>query len=323
MAAIHPLALVEEPPAAPAQVSPVRILLGRYQQVLDRVEEGKGLMWAPLGRRRFTRWMKTPAPRLLVLVLLTVHVRARLRVLERRNNARIALLKESEQARRDHETLTQFTASLRRTPGAKLVVPAALAGVLLAAILLAKLMAFVPQARALLGNLAKAALTLDPGDMVDAVTKSHVDAASLAGLLIVVLWSVALVVLPLVPAAGVVRHVTAIQPGLPQAEAAGFAALRARRPVGLELGLLSEACLVASLLLIALPASLALLAFGLGAWAGAVGCDALLLVLIGAGLRTRLRGRRPHLTLRIARGLVFFQLWACLALVVIGLLVGE
>jgi len=323
MAAIHPLALVQDPPAAPAPVSPVRALLGRYHQVLDRVEEGKGLMWAPFGRRRFTRWMKTPAPRSLVLVLLTVHVRVRLGVLERRNNARIALLKEGEQARRDHETLTQFTSSLRRTPGAKLVVPATLAGVLMAAILLAKLMEFVPQARALLGDLTKAALTLDPGDMVDAVTKSHVDAASLAGLVVVVLWSVALVVLPLVPAAGVVRHALAVQPGLTQAEAAGFAALRARRPVALELGLLAEACLVISLILIALPASLALLAFGLGTWAGAVGGDALLLVLVGVGLRKRLHGRRPHLVLRIARGLLIFQFWACLALIVIGLLAGE
>jgi hypothetical protein len=321
MAAIQPTALVQDPGGR--AVSPVRILLGRYQQVLDRVEEGKGLLWAPFGRRRFTRWMKTPAPRPLVLVLLTVHVRARLRVLERRNNARIALLKEGEQARRDHETLTQFTSSLRRTPGAKLVVAATLAGVLLAAIVLAKLMEFVPPARALLGNLTKAALTLDPGEMVDAVTKSHVDAASLAALVVVVLWSLALVLLPFVPAAGVVRHVTAIQPGLSQAEAAGFAALRARRPVGLELGLLAEACLVASLLLIALPAALALLVFGLGAWAGGVGCDALLLILIGVGLRTRLHGRRPHLVLRTARGLLFFQLWACLALMVIGLLVGE
>jgi hypothetical protein len=202
-------------------------------------------------------------------------------------------------------------------------VPAALAGVLLAALLLARLMEFVPQARALLGNLTKAALTLDPGDMVDAVTKSHVDAASLAGLVVVVLWSVALVVLPLVPAAGVVRHVMAIQPGLPQAEAAGFAALRARRPVALELGLLAEACLVASLLLIALPASLALVAFGLGAWAGGVGGDALLLVLVGVGLRKRLHGHRPHLTLRMARGLLILQFWACLALIVIGLLAGE
>jgi hypothetical protein len=322
MAAIHPLSSSLAPLDAPAPdpVSPVRVLLGRYQQVLDRVEEGKGLMWAPFGRRRFTRWMKTPAPRPVVLALLTVHVRARLRVLERRNNARIALLKETEQARRDHETLTQFLSSLRRTPGAKLVVLGALAGVLMAALLLTKLMAFVPGVPALLGNLTKAALTADPGDMIDAVTKSHLDAASLMGLVVVILWSLALVVLPVVPAAGAVRHLVATQPGLPQAETAGFAALRARRPVGLELGLLVEACLVLSTLLFFLPTSIGLLATGEAGWGVAAGSFALALLLTGFGLRARLDGRRPTLVLRIARRVMLFQFWAFGALMGLGLI---
>ena len=330
MAAVHPLSarltVVEDSPVAHVPASPVRVLLGRYQQVLDRVEEGRGLMWAPLGRRRFTRWLKTPAPRTAVLVLLTVHVRTRLRVLERRNKARIALLKEGEHARRDLETLTHFGESLRRTPGGKLVAPAALAGVLMAAFVLAKLLAIVPGAGDLLGNLTKAAVTLDPGDMVDAVTKSHMDPFSLLCVVIVVLWSMALVTLPLVPAAGVVRHLVAAQPGLSQAEAAGFAELRARPPVGLELGLLAEACLVGSWLGIGLAVAFVAPLMGgetLRYLATSAGWIVLLGVLTGAGLRARLHGRRPNRALRIARRVLVVQAWAIVLFMAAALIWGE
>src|ERR1700750_2767374 len=117
----------------PAPVSPVRVLLGRYQQALDRVEDGRHVLWAGVGRRRLTRWVRGPAPRSAVLLLLTVHVRARVRLLERRGHARVALLKDCEAARQELDSLTHFGASLRWTPGAKLAAPLALAGVLLAA----------------------------------------------------------------------------------------------------------------------------------------------------------------------------------------------
>ena len=319
MAAIHPLSLVQDPPAA----SPVRVLLGRYQQVLDRVEESGALMWAPLGRRRFTRWLKTPAPRSAVLLLMTAHVRARLRVLERRNKARIALLKQGEHARRDLETLTNFRESLRGTPGVKIVAPAALAGVLLAAFVLAKFMALVPNAPSLLGDLTKAAVTLDPGGVVDAFTKSHLDAFSLLCVVVVVLWAMALVMLPLVPAAGVVRHLVAGQPGLDHAEAVGFAELRARPPVRLELGLLAEACFVGSWLGIGLAVAFLLpLADGATLRYMAISAGWIVLVgaLAGAGLRPRLHARRPHRVLRIARRVLVGQAWLLVVFTVIGLI---
>ena len=326
MAAIHPLsntlALVEDPPAAPAPVSPVRILLGRYQQVLDRVEQSRGVMWAPLGRRRFTRWLKTPAPRPVVLVMMTVHVRARLRVLDRRNNARIALLKDGEHARRDLETLTHFTASLRRTPSAKIVAPVALAGVLLAACLLAKLMTIVPVAPTLLGDLTKAALKLDPGDMVDALVKSHMDPFSLLCVLTVVLWAMALVTLPLVPAAGAVRHLVAEQPGLREAEAAGFAALRARPPHQFELGLFVEACVAGAALTTGLAiVFIALLVPDSPGWAAAAAWSLGLASLGLTGAHRRLHGRRPNRLQRIARRLLVFETWMFL-LGVLAALIG-
>jgi hypothetical protein len=305
MAAIHPLSLVQDPPAA----SPVRVLLARYQQMLDRVEESGAVMWAPLGRRRFTRWLKTPAPRSAVVLLASVHVRGRLRVLERRNHARIALLKESAQASRDLDTLTHFSTSLRRTPGAKLVAPAVLAGVLLASFVLANFIVPMPQAH-FLGDLTKATLTFDRGEMVDAVTKSHLDAESLIGALILMLWATALVTLPLVPAAGVVRRVVAEQPGLPQAESAGFAALRARRPHQLELGLFAEACLAGAMLCTGAAGMLEVPADGGFTGGLAIFAYAVLLLagLTLAGIHRRLNGRRQNWLMRIARWLVLFQI---------------
>lgn len=308
------LTAVQNPPGAPvpqAPVSPVRVLVGRYQQVLDRVEDGGSLLWARVGRRRFTRWIRVPAPRIAVLTLLTVHVRARVRVLERRGHARVALLKECAPARRDLETLTEFRASLRRTPGVKIVAPLGIVSVLLAAFVLANYVVRLPLGlQHFLGDLTKAALTVDRGQMVDAVTKNHMDAISLLGALTVMLWATALVTLPLVPAAGVVRQLVAEQPGLPQAEAAGFAALRARRPSELELGLLAEACLVAStftsglmavLLVPLLPSETATGYAVLAGWClGLAG-------LTFAGMRRHLHGLRPNRVLRIARRVLLFQ----------------
>src|SRR5690242_18425922 len=156
----------------PVHVSPVRVLLGRYQQALDRVEEGDHVQWARVGRRRFTRWVHVPAPRSAVLLLLTVYVRTRVRLLERRGNARVALLKDCEAARQELDSLTHFGASLRRTPGPKLAAPLGLAGVLLAAFALSNgLAGGFPQTR-FLGQLTQATITLDRGDIVDAVVKS-------------------------------------------------------------------------------------------------------------------------------------------------------
>jgi hypothetical protein len=300
----------------PAPVSPVRVLLGRYQQALDRVEEGRHVLWARVGRRRLTRWVRVPAPRSAVILLLTVHVRARVRLLERRGNARVALLKECEAARQELDSLTHFGASLRRTPGPKLAAPLALAGVLLAAFALSNgLAGGFPQTR-FLGQLTQATITLDRGDIVDTVVKSHMDASDLLITLAMMLWSVALMLAPLVPAARMVRQVLADQPGLRAAEAAGFAALRARRPSELELGLLAEACLAASMLAFAVAV---VLAFGpdpgpipAGVWALAAWCVALA-VLSGLGLRKRLAGLRPNRLERIGRRVLIGQMLLGLA----------
>jgi hypothetical protein len=303
----------------PAPVSPVRVLLGRYQQALDRVEQGRHVLWARVGRRRFTRWVRVPAPRSAVILLLTVHVRARVRLLERRGNARVALLKECEAARQELDSLTHFGASLRRTPGPKLAAPLALAGVLLAAFALSNgLFHGIPQTR-FLGKITEATLTLDRGDIVDSVVKSHMGVSDLLATACMVLWSMALVLLPLVPAARMTRQVLEEQPGLRPAEAAGFAALRARRPTELELGLLVEGCLAASML-----------AFGLAvlpayapdpgpipaeAWISAAWCLSLA-ALSGLGLHARLAGRRPTLVLRIGRRVLIGQMLIALAVAI-------
>src|SRR3954451_10463700 len=198
-----PVATLHElptPNVAEAPVSPVRGLLGRYQQVLARVDESGRVLTAPIGRRRFTRWLRVPASRRAVSLLLTVHVRARLRVLMRRSNARAALLKDCGESRRDLERLEHFRSSLRPTPGVKLAAPLALVGVLLAAYVLANWIVPLDQAD-FLGDLTKAAVKLDAGDMVDAAAENHMDAASLLVALTVIFWSMALVMLPLVPAA--------------------------------------------------------------------------------------------------------------------------
>ncbi len=313
------------PPLAAPRVSPVRVLLGRYQQALDRVEEGRHVLWAQVGRRRLTRWVRLPAPRLAVLALLTIHVRARVRLLERRGNARVALMKDCEAARQELDSLTHFGASLRRAPGAKLVVPLALAGALLAAFALSNLLfSNIPQTR-FLGRLTEATMTLDRGQIVDSMVKSHMDASDLLATVCMVLWSVALVMLPLVPAARMTRQVLAEQPGLRPAEAAGFAALRARKPTELELGLLAEACVAASML-----------AFGVGivlayapdpgplpaeAWVSAAWCLSLA-GLSGLGLSKRLAGLRPNRLLRIARRILIGQMLIALV-TVIGALVSH
>jgi hypothetical protein len=302
----------------PAPVSPVRVLLGRYQQALDRVEDGGHVLWARVGRRRFTRWVRVPAPRSAVLLLLTVHVRTRVRLLERRGNARVALLKECEAARQELDSLSHFNASLRRTPGAKLVAPLTLAGVLLAAFALSNLMfAHIPQTQ-FLGKLTEATMTLDRGDIVDSVVKSHMDASDLLATVTMVLWAVSLVMLPLVPAARMVRQVLGEQPGLQSAEAAGFAALRARRPTEPELGLLTEGCLAASMLTIGLcillayapdPGPIPAEAWGPTAW-----CLSLA-ALSALGLRVRLAGRRPNRLLRIGRRILIGQMLIALVAV--------
>jgi hypothetical protein len=297
------------PSVAEAPVSPVRVLLGRYQQVLDRVDESGPVLTAPIGRRRFTRWLRVPASRRAVSLLLTVHVRARLRVLVRRSNARAALLKDCAETRRDLERLEHFRASLRPTPGVKLAAPLALVGVLLAAYVLANWIVPLDQAD-FLGDLTKAAIKLDAGDMVDAAAENHMDAASLLVALTVIFWSMALVMLPLVPAATVVRQLLADQPGLPQAERAGFIALRARPPHDLELGLLTEASLAASALTTGIAFALLIapapteLKLELALFAGwALGLAALNF----AGVRVRMHGRRPNRLLRIARRLLLLQ----------------
>jgi hypothetical protein len=295
----------------PAPVSPVRVLLGRYQQALDRVEEGGHVLWARVGRRRFTRWVRVPAPRSAVILLLTVHVRTRVRLLERRGNARAALVKDSEAARRDVESLSHFGVSLRRTPGAKLAAPLALAGVLLAAFALSNGLFHGFSQTHFLGKLTEATVTLDRGDIVDAVVKSHLDASDLLGTMTIVLWSLALVMLPLVPAARMARQVLTDQPGLRPAEAAGFAVLRARRPTELELGLLAEACLAASMLTLTASGLLAYAAdpgpVTAGAWGVAAWCMSVA-ALSGLGLRARLAGRRPNWLLRTGRRVLIGQM---------------
>jgi hypothetical protein len=295
------------PPLAAPSVSPVRVLLGRYQLALDRVEHGGRVQWADVGRRRFTRWVRVPASRWAVLLLLTVHVRTRVKLLERRANARVALLKDCETARQELDALSHFGNSLRRTPGAKLTAPLALAGVLLAAFALSNgLLRGFPATR-FLGQLTRATVTLDRGAIVDAVVKSHLDASDLLGTLTMVLWSVALVLMPLVPAARKVRQVLTEQPGLRPAEAAGFAALRARRPTELELGLLADACLAASMFVFGVAV---LLAFGPDpgpmpgeAW-GIAGWCVSVAGLSALGMRARFAGRRPNLVLRLGRRLL-------------------
>jgi hypothetical protein len=265
------------------------------------------VQWANVGRRRFTRWLRVPAPRWAVLLLLTVHVRTRVKLLERRGNARVALLKDCAAARQELEALGHFGKSLRRTPSAKLTAPLSLAGVLLAAFALSNgLLRGFPATR-FLGQLTRATVTLDRGAIVDAVVKSRLGASDLLGTLTMVLWSMAIVLAPLVPAARMVRQVLSEQPGLRQAEAAGFAALRARRPTELELGLLADACLAASMLVFGLavllaygpdPGPMPAQAWGISGWCVSVAA------LSALGVRRRFAGRRPKLLQRAGRRLL-------------------
>jgi hypothetical protein len=232
---------------SPARVSggteEFRALLGGYAGVLEAIDGAPPVLWAGLERPRILRWLRFPASRALVSILLVRHVSRCRSALERGAARRRALADDAPEPRRDVKILKQFKQSLPTDVRLAVIAPLAGLGILFFAFILAK---FVFKARytKLLADLTTAALTLDRGAALAAFEKNHGAPTQYLGATLVIAYSVTLVIAPLLPAFSVKRRLLRPLAGL---EARGFAALGCRRVQDLELDLVAQLVLITAL----------------------------------------------------------------------------
>jgi hypothetical protein len=231
----------------------LRALLAGYVRVLDRVDGAQAVMWARAERPRVLRWIRIPAPRVLVRALLVRHVSRQAEALRRRCCARTALATGGSASQEDVAMLEYFERSLPAALRLRIFAPLALLGTLLAAYILAN---FVVQASSakLLGDLTTAALDLDRTAAIEAFDRSDLEAGYFFGAAVLIAWSVVLIVLPVLPAFAVRRRLLAEQTDLVPLERGVFASLGTRRVHDLELDLAAQLLLVAAMGVLAVGA---------------------------------------------------------------------
>jgi hypothetical protein len=216
----------------------LRVLLSRYDRLLEQIDNGPRVLWTKPGEA--LPWLRFPAPRALVRTLLLRHLSRCVAALKRSGARRVAVAENPSVAERDLKALELFEQSLPNPLRLSIVAPLALVGTTLVAYALANYWIQTPS-RKLLGDLTSAAFQLDRSAAVDAFKNNHLPGGFYVGAAVVLAWSVTLVILPLLPAFSVKRRLLQAASRL---EARGFAALGTGRVHDLELDLLALQLLV-------------------------------------------------------------------------------
>jgi hypothetical protein len=295
---------------SPAEVSggteELRALLVGYASVLETIDDAPPALWASLERPRILRWLRFPAPRALVSTLVVRHVSRCISALKRGGARRAALADDAPGPLRDLKMLEQFEQSLPRGVRMAVITPLALLGILFGAFILAKVVINAGYSK-LLADLTTAALTLDRGAALVAFEKDRIDAVVYVGTTATIVWSVTVLIVPLLPAFSVKRRLLRPLAGL---EARGLAALGSQRVQDLELDLVAQLLLITPVALFAAG----LLWFGAFGYPSDVGGGAqplpttlmaavivCLAALAGVEVRGRYAERRTDATRRHAR----------------------
>jgi hypothetical protein len=224
----------------------LRALLAGYTGVLVTINDAPAMLWHKPERPRLMRWVRVPAPRALVRLLVVSHVSRCVTALKRSVASRAALAEDAPGPRRNLKMLERFEQSLPRGLGLSVVWPLALLGTLLVAYVLANFVMRFAQSQ-LLGNLTTAVADLDRQAAIDAFANTPLQPGSYMGAAVIIAWSVTLVIVPLLPAFSAKRRLLTQLAGR---EEHGFAALGTRRVYDLELDLVAQLTLVAAVALL-------------------------------------------------------------------------
>jgi hypothetical protein len=266
----------------------LRALLAGYTGVLATIDDEAALLWHKLERPRVVGWVRVPASRALVRALVVRHVSRCVSALKRSAASRAALADDAPEPQRDLKMLRQFKQSLPTGLRLAVIWPMGLLTTLLVAYILANYLVRAPWSR-LLADLTTASVNLDRMAAINAFRSESLNAGQYLGAVMVVAWSVALVIVPLLlPAFAVKRRSFTQLTGL---EEHSFAALGARRVYDVELDLVAQLMLVASLAL-----------FGILVLSGTSGSVILCVILVAVAvlacveLRARYGMRRGRAT---------------------------
>jgi hypothetical protein len=234
---------IEDPSLAPADeraevsggTEGLRALLAGYASVLETIDDAPPVLWASRERPRILRWLRFPAPRTLVSILVVRHVSRCISALKRGGARRVALADDAPGPLRDLKMLEKFEQSLPTVVRLAVIAPLALISILFVAYILANF-AFETEESKPLADFTTAAIEFDPQAAVAAVEKDNTRSQSY-GMAMLTLLSLMLVSVPLLPAFWVKRRL--LRP-LAGREERGFAALGCRRVHNLELDLLPQ-----------------------------------------------------------------------------------
>ena len=276
---------IEDPSLAPADeraevsggTEGLRALLAGYASVLETIDDAPPVLWASRERPRILRWLRFPAPRALMSILVVRHVSRCISALKRGGARRVALADDAPGPLRDLKMLEQFEQSLPTVVGRAVIAPLALISILFVAYILANF-AFESAESKPLADFTTAAIEFDRQAALAAVEKDNTGSLSY-GMAILTLLSLMLVSVPLLPAFWVKRQL--LRP-LANLEERGFAALGCRQVQDLELDLLAPLTMTAIAALFGFPflaAALQLGGHGRDSSAGAV-----IGVLLGAAI---------------------------------------
>ena len=311
---------IEDPSLAPADeraevsggTEGLRALLAGYASVLETIDDAPPVLWASRERPRILRWLRFPAPRALMSILVVRHVSRCISALKRGGARRVALADDAPGPLRDLKMLEQFEQSLPTVVGRAVIAPLALISILFVAYILANF-AFESAESKPLADFTTAAIEFDRQAALAAVEKDNTGSLSY-GMAILTLLSLMLVSVPLLPAFWVKRQL--LRP-LANLEERGFAALGCRQVQDLELDLLAPLTMTAIAALFGFPflaAALQLGGHGRDSSAGAVigvllgAAIVALAALASVELRGRYAARRTD-TARRRRRIMRVSLW--------------
>jgi hypothetical protein len=254
---------IKDPSLAPADeraevsggTEGLRALLAGYASVLETIDDAPPVLWASRERPRILRWLRFPAPRALVSILVVRHVSGCISALKRGGARRVALADHARGPLRDLKMLEKFEQSLPTVVGRAVIAPLALISILFVAYILANF-AFHSAESKPLADFTTAAIELDRQAAVAAIEKDHTGHLGY-GMALITLLSLMLLSVPLLPAFWVKRQL--LRP-LADLEERGFAALGCRRVRDLELDLLPQ------LTMTAIAALWGFAFFGVAAW---------------------------------------------------------
>jgi hypothetical protein len=275
----------------------LRALLVGYAGALKTINDAPAILWTKLEGPRLLRWLRVPAPRGLVRTLLVRHLSRCVSALKCSVAGRVALGEDAAGPKRDLEMLERFEQSLPTRLRLALIWPLGLLGVLLVALSLANFSGL--GFRKLLGDLTTAAVNLNRTAALAAFQSAHryalvnhmPQAKFFAEAAMIVAWSAALVIVPLLPAFAAKRQLLAPLAGL---EARGFAALGARTVHDVQLDLIAYLLLLPAVALLGIFGIL--VDFGtptVNAYSRAFGAVLIALtILAGVGLLARYAERR-------------------------------